>query len=223
MQAPQGAGESPPPRHRDGKIHPKTLTPPLCLLCAMPHFSLPAGKNLGAVPPETRVLLATASPARDRWPSREGPSIGTRISRPEPHAARGNRGPHRPTRAVEISLGYPIDHHKVPSTRRDTDRFSQPPTIPLAVVAYDPAQAEPSNMNGATAQGTEYLVRPTSHTLVDPTHQSFLNPFGRLNASSLCVPTRSFPISKLDPPPPSATRFNSAPRTPRMIRTGTAA
>jgi len=26
-----------------------------------------------------------------------------------------------------------------------------------AVVAYDPAQAEPSNMNGATAQGTEYL------------------------------------------------------------------
>lgn len=114
MQAPQGAGESPPPRHRDGKIHPKTLTPPLCLLCAMPHFSLPAGKNLVAVPPETRVLLATASPACDRWPSRKGPSIGTRISRPEPHAARGNRGPHRPTRAVEISLGYPIDHHSSP-------------------------------------------------------------------------------------------------------------
>ena len=117
MQAPQGAGESPPPRHRDGKIHPKTLTPALCLLCAMPHFSLPAGKNLVAVPPETRVLLATASPASpacDRWPSRKGPSIGTRISRPEPHAARRNRGPHRPTRAVEISLGYPIDHHSSP-------------------------------------------------------------------------------------------------------------
>lgn len=126
MQAPQGAGESPPPRHRDGKIHPKTLTPPLCLLCAMPHFSLPAGKNLVGVPPETRVLLATAC---DRWPSREGSSIGTRISRPEPHAARGNRGPHRPTRAVEISLGYPINHHhKVPSTTRGTDRFTHPPT-----------------------------------------------------------------------------------------------
>ena len=172
MQAPQGAGESPPPRHRDGKIHPKTLNPPLCLLCAMPHFSLPAGKNLGAVPPETRVLPATArtaSLACDRWPSREGSSIGTRISRPEPLSARGNRGPRRPTRAVEISLGYPIDHRKVYPPVPSTDRFTPPPTIPLAVVAYDPAQAEPSNMNGATAQGTEYLVRPTSHTLVDPT------------------------------------------------------
>ena len=28
-------------------------------------------------------------------------------------------------------------------------------------------------MNGATAQGTEYLVRPTSHTLVDPAFNHF--------------------------------------------------
>lgn len=28
-------------------------------------------------------------------------------------------------------------------------------------------------MNGATAQGTEYLVRPTSRTLVDPAFNHF--------------------------------------------------
>jgi hypothetical protein len=102
MQAPQGAGESPPPRHRDGKIHPKTLTPPLCLLCAIR-------------------------------------SITTKSHPP-----------------VETLTGLPPSH-----------------SIPLAVVAYDPAQAEPSNMNGATAQGTEYLVRPTSRTLVDPAFNHF--------------------------------------------------